>query len=164
MNYSKLIKYDTGNWAGINTTIFFSGCHFHCPGCFNKEAQDFNYGEEFTYETEEKILKYLEDPHVDGLCILGGEPFDQELGRLTDLFREIKGGIGKPIHIWSGYTFEELILDKYKRYMLGYCDTLVDGQFKLAEKDLTLLYRGSRNQRIIDVRESLIAGIAIAHQ
>jgi len=161
MKYAKIIKYDTGNWAGINTTIFFSGCHLHCPGCFNKDAQDFDYGMEFDYNTEQLIGEYLGDPHVDGLCILGGEPFDQELKDLTDFVREVRCVFGKPIHIWSGYTFEEIIQDKYKRCLLSYCDTLVDGLFDVSKKDLNLLYRGSSNQRIIDVKASLRCGRAI---
>lgn len=158
MNYSVIRKYDTSNWSGINTTIFFSGCHFNCDGCFNKVAQDFNYGQEFNDDTVALLSSYLDDPHVSGLCILGGEPFDQELGYLTDVIRELKSIHKKPIHIWSGYTYEEIVSDKYKRYLLAYCDTLVDGRFVLSKKDLNLKYRGSSNQRVIDVKKSLNTG------
>ena len=158
MNYAKIIKYDTGNWDGVNTTIFFSGCRFKCPGCFNKCAQDFNYGKKYTEEVEDLLISYAKDKHVVGVCILGGEPFQQDLDILLRLVKRIKKEVGKPIHIWSGYTFETLLGYRQIRPILDYIDTLVDGRFVLAKKDLNLKYRGSSNQRVIDVQASLRAG------
>lgn len=149
MNYAKIIKYDTGNWDGINTTIFFSGCDFHCPGCFNKEAQDFNFGKPFTKEVEDLFISYAKSEHVDGVCILGGEPFQQDLDILLNFVKRIKREVQKPIHMWTGYLFEELLKDYKKFDILKYVDTIVDGHFIESEKDLNLKYRGSRNQRVI---------------
>lgn len=156
MNYAKIRKYDTSNWAGINTSVFFSGCRFHCPGCFNKEAQDFEYGKRFDINVADLIVEYVKDEHVDGLCILGGEPFQQDLDMLYHLIIRVKKETHKPIHIWSGYTWEELMYDPKKIFILKNCDTLVDGRFEINKKDLTLKYRGSSNQRVIDIKKSFI--------
>lgn len=154
MNYAKIRRYDTSNWDGINTTLFVSGCHFHCEGCFNKEAQDFKYGKEFTSEIEDVLIDFAKDPHVVGVCILGGEPFDQNVLRMLHLFERIKREVKKPIHVWTGYLIEDLMND-YRKCLLPYIDTLVDGQFMIDKKDLTLKYRGSSNQRVIDVKDYL---------
>lgn len=154
MNYAKIRRYDTSNWDGINTSLFVSGCHFHCEGCFNKEAQDFKYGKEFTSEIEDVLIEFAKDPHVVGVCILGGEPFDQNVLKMLHLLDRIKREVKKPIHVWTGYLIEDLINDN-RRCLLPYIDTLVDGQFMLDKKDLTLKYRGSSNQRVIDVKDYL---------
>ena len=161
MNYAKIIKYDTGNWDGVNTTIFFSGCRFNCPGCFNKCAQDFNYGKKYTEEVEDLLISYAKDQHVVGVCILGGEPFQQDIDILLRLVRRIAYEVNKPIHIWTGYSFEDLLADEQKKKILCFIDTLVDGRFVLKKKDLNLKYRGSSNQRVIDVQASLETGEVI---
>lgn len=160
-HFAKIIKYDTGNWDGVNTTIFFSGCRFKCPGCFNTDAQDFGYGHIFDDCAQELLIEFAKDVHVDGVCILGGEPFQQDLTMLNILVRKIKFLTGKPIHIWSGYVWEELIKDPRKRDILRYCDTLVDGKFEIDKKDITLKYRGSSNQRVIDTKKSLEEGYVV---
>lgn len=158
MKYAKIIKHDIGNWDGITTTIFFSGCRFNCPGCFNKELQNFNYGKPFNKEIEDLFISYANSKHVTGICILGGEPFQQDLDIMLSFVKRIKAEVNKPIHIWSGYTFESLLKDPKKKAILYYVDTLVDGQFVLSLKDLNLKYRGSSNQRVIDIQESLKTG------
>lgn len=158
MNYAKIIKYDTGNWDGVNTTIFFSGCRFKCPGCFNKVAQDFNYGKKYTMEVEDLLISYAKDEHSVGVCLLGGEPFQQDLDILLGLVMRIKDEVKKPIHVWTGYTFEALLADAKRRPILNYIDTLVDGRFILEKKDLNLKFRGSSNQRVINVQASLVSG------
>ena len=158
MNYAKIIKYDTGNWDGITTTIFFSGCWFKCPGCFNSELHDFDYGKEFTEEVMDEFIEYANDDHVDGICILGGEPFQQDLDILYRFVFRLAIEVGKPIHMWSGYLFEQLLEIHEARMILINVDTLVDGRFMLCKKDLSLKYRGSSNQRVIDVQESLRTG------
>ena len=156
MNYATIKRYDIANAPFVNTTIFFSGCLFKCKGCFNKIAQNFDYGQEFNKEAEDIFLSYVSDENVKGACILGGEPFQQDLNILLNFLKRIKEETGKPIWLWSGYTFEELIKDDLKLDILSYIDVLIDGQFEIAKRDLTLKYRGSSNQRVIDVKKSLL--------
>lgn len=151
MRYAKLLKYDAGNWDGINTTIWFSGCTFKCPGCFNVECQDFDYGWEYNKEIEDRLIKYAKDEHVTGVCILGGEPFQQDLTVILRLVKRIKEEVNKPIHVWSGYLFEDLMKNPEVSEILKYVDTLVDGPFIMELKDLTLKYRGSSNQTVWDL-------------
>ena len=158
MNYTKMMKYDTSNWDGITATIFFSGCKFHCPGCFNQEAWDFNHGQPFDKKAEDLFISYAKNPHVTGVCLLGGEVFQQDLDRILDLVIRIKREVRKPIHVWSGYTYEELMADEKKMVILCHVDTLVDGPFIFKQKDLRLKHRGSSNQRVIDVQASMKSG------
>lgn len=158
MNYTKMMKYDTSNWDGITATIFFSGCKFHCPGCFNQEAWDFNHGQPFDKKAEDLFISYAKNPHVTGVCLLGGEVFQQDLDRILDLVIRIKREVRKPIHVWSGYTYEELMVDEKKMVILCHIDTLVDGPFIFKQKDLRLKHRGSSNQRVIDVQASMQSG------
>lgn len=155
MNYSKIIDFDATNWSGINTTIFFSGCTFGCPGCFNKDIWSFNSGAPFTKEVMDNFITKANNKHISGVCILGGEPFQQDLDILLEFVVRLKKEVGKPIHIWSGYLYEDIISDDKKFRILQLVDTLVDGQFKMDKKDLNLRYRGSSNQRVIDVQKSL---------
>ncbi|MPM85067.1 Anaerobic ribonucleoside-triphosphate reductase-activating protein [bioreactor metagenome] len=155
MRYFKMRKYDTANWDGLNTTIFFSGCTLKCPGCFNEEAQDFNSGFEFTKKEEDLFIKWANDTYVTGVCILGGEPFDQDLEDMYRFILRLKTEVKKPIHLWSGYKFEDLLCGKISKDILKLCDTLVDGRFDIDKKNLNLKYRGSSNQRVIDVKETL---------
>ena len=158
MNYTKMMKYDTSNWDGITATIFFSGCKFHCPGCFNQEAWDFNHGQPFDKKAEDLFISYAKNPHVTGVCLLGGEVFQQDLDRILDLVIRIKREVRKPIHVWSGYTYEEIMADEKKMVILCHVDTLVDGPFIFKQKDLRLKHRGSLNQRVIDVQASMKSG------
>lgn len=163
-HYAEIRKYDVSNWSGINTTIFFSGCRFNCKGCFNKIAQDFNYGKPYTKETEDLLLSYVKDNNVQGFCILGGEPFQQDLRVLLNLVKRIKEETNKPIYIWSGYTWDNLIEDEEKFKILKYVDIVIDGQFEEDKRDLTLKHKGSKNQREIDVQKSILKGHVILHQ
>lgn len=155
MNYAQIRKYDVSNAPFVNSTIFFSGCAHKCEGCFNKEAQDFNFGNEFNKEVEDLFISYVSDPNVKGACLLGGEPFQQDLDILLRFVRRIKTETGKRVWIWSGYTWDELISDTNKLKILENVDVLIDGRFELDKRDLKLKYRGSSNQRVIDVRKSL---------
>ncbi len=159
MYYSKMLKYDASNWDGITATIFFSGCTFQCPGCFNSELWDFKCGKPFDKKAENEFIKYAKNPHVTGVCLLGGEVFQQDLDRILDLVIRINREVKKPIHVWSGYTIEELLADEKSMVILHHIDTLVDGPFIFAKKDLTLKYRGSSNQRVIDVRKTMSTGV-----
>ena len=155
MKYSDIRKFDATNGHGIATTLFVSGCNFHCKGCFNNEAWDFNYGKKFTQEVENKFIEYCKNKHINHISLLGGEVFQQDSNVILQLVKKIKEEVNKPIWIWTGYLFEDLILDKDKIEILGYVDVLVDGRFELNKKDINLLFRGSSNQRIIDVQKSL---------
>lgn len=163
INYAKIKPLDIANAPGISSSIFFSGCSHRCDGCFNSIAQDFNYGQPYTKEVEDKFIEYLKHPQVKNACILGGEPFQQNLDILLNLVKRIKEETNVQIWIWSGYTYEELI-KKYKvKEILKYIDVLVDGRFILKEKDLNLKYRGSRNQRVIDIQKTLYKNTIISY-
>lgn len=158
MNYAKIRKYDTSNGQGIRTTLFVSGCTHNCKGCFNKDAQKFNYGKKWTKETEELFMRYVKDEHVVGVNILGGEPMQQINDKdLLKLLGRIKKETGKPIWLWTGYTIEEILSanNPIQLFMLSLVDVLIDGRFILEKKDFKLKYRGSSNQRVIDVPASI---------
>ena len=158
MNYGDIRQYDIANGEGIHCTLFVSGCHFHCQGCFNQEAQDFKYGKYFDKETEDKFIEMCKNENVDAVSILGGEPLDQNdiTYNIIDLLQRIKEEVKKPIWLWSGYTYEYLIEHRYTiGKALDYIDVLIDGQFILAQRSLMLNWRGSKNQRVIDVKNSL---------
>lgn len=145
---------------GVRCSIYVSGCLFNCPGCYNKAAQNFHYGQPYTQELEDQIMDDLSQSYVQGLTLLGGEPFlnTQVCLKLIHRLRK-EFGHKKDIWAWSGYTWEELLKDSPdKLEMLHNIDILVDGRFLLAKKDLTLQFRGSSNQRIIDVPKSLAEG------
>lgn len=160
MNYGQIRKYDIANGPGIRTSIFVTGCSLNCKNCFNKEYQNPNYGKPWTDKEDELIISYLSDPNVAGLTILGGEPFENTQG-LISLLKKIK--TNKSIWIYSGYTYEYLIKNYKTLELLKLVDVLVDGPFIEGLKDLNLYYRGSRNQRIIDVKESLLNDELILH-
>ena len=145
---------------GVRCSLYVSGCLFNCPGCYNKAAQNFHYGTPYTQDLEDQIIEDLGHDYVQGLTLLGGEPFlnTQVCLKLLKRVRQ-EFGHQKDIWSWSGYTWEELLQDSAdKLEMLSLIDILVDGRFLVAKKDLTLQFRGSSNQRIIDVPKSLATG------
>ncbi|MFD1441974.1 anaerobic ribonucleoside-triphosphate reductase activating protein [Lacticaseibacillus hegangensis] len=145
---------------GVRCSIYVSGCRFNCPGCYNKVAQNFHYGTPYTQELEDRIIMDLSQSYVQGLTLLGGEPFlnTQVCLRLCRRVRQ-EFGHTKDIWSWTGYTWDELMQESDdKLELLNMLDILVDGRFLEAKKDLTLQFRGSSNQRIIDVPASLKTG------
>lgn len=154
MNFAQIRKYDVANGPGIRTTIFVTGCTHKCHNCFNEEYQDFDFGDPWTQRETDEVIKDLKLDEVRGLTILGGEPFQNEVD-LLEVLRDIKKEVQKDIWIFSGYTYEEILKDDNKKKLLEECDVLVDGRFVEALKDLNLRFRGSSNQRIIDVQKSL---------
>ena len=156
----KVASYKPFNFVdgeGVRNSLYVSGCLFACAGCYNKVAQSFSYGERYTPELEERIIKDLEPDYVQGLTLLGGEPF-LNTGILLPLVNKVREKFGKEKDIWSwtGYTWEELQVETADKIeLLERVDILVDGRFELAKQDLTLQFRGSSNQRIIKVKESL---------
>lgn len=164
MNIAQIRKVDIANGLGIRCSLFVAGCSHHCKGCFNEAYQDFQYGTPFTYELEQEFVTYAKNENVHGISILGGEPFDQIKDEdLTRLLRRLKKETDKNIWIYSGYTFEQIIEDARKRRILAYCDVLVDGKFVEELKDFKLRFKGSSNQRIIDVQPSLKNGHVIIY-
>ena len=160
MNYAEIKEYDIANGPGVRVSLFVSGCRNACPGCFNPETWDFDYGHTYTLETEDRILRMLLPDYIEGLTLLGGEPFEPEnQAVLVGLLRKVRRIYpNKSIWCYTGYTYEKDLLrggEKHTSFtdeMLSMIDVLVDGRFLLAEKDITLLYRGSRNQRILALR------------
>lgn len=169
MNYGRIIKYDVANGEGVRTSLFVSGCTNHCPSCFNQEAQDFNYGKLYTQDTENILLDCIEQPYISGLSILGGDPLCQDdagLITLNSLAHKVHS-LGKTIWLWTGFKWENFNFTNnfsLQSLLLSACDVVVDGPFIEAEKDLSLAFRGSRNQRIIDVRETLGKGEIILYK
>ena len=163
MNYATIKNCDIANGPGVRVSLFVSGCTHRCKGCFNEVAWDFDYGEPFTQETVDIILDMLAPEYVKGITLLGGEPFEpQNQPALLDLLRQIKKKYPeKTVWAFSGYLFDKEILSgklgpwEITREFLRYVDVLVDGRFVLEKKDLSLRFRGSSNQRIIDVPASL---------
>jgi anaerobic ribonucleoside-triphosphate reductase activating protein len=152
MRYNTIRQLDIANGPGCRVSLFVQGCSFNCPGCFNTVAKDFNGGKEFTDQTMQLLLELAEPSHISGLSILGGEPLHpQNRSDVLDLVKKFKTAYpNKSVWIWTGYLWEEVVDD-----LLGSgVDVLVDGQFKEDLKDLRLKYRGSSNQRVIDVKSS----------
>lgn len=165
MNYAEIKNCDIANGPGVRVSLFVSGCTHHCPGCFNQVAWDFDYGQPFTQQTIDGILEMMKPSYIKGLTLLGGEPFEpQNQEPIVELLRQIKEKYPqKSIWAFSGYLFDRDILagrlgpwEITKEY-LSYLDVLVDGPFVEAKKNLSLRFRGSENQRIIDVPASLAA-------
>lgn len=164
MYYADIKKVDVANGPGVRVSLFVSGCSHRCEGCFNPETWSFDFGAPFGEEEMEKILSFLDKDHIRGLSLLGGEPFEPEnQTAVLELVKRVRERLPhKTIWCYSGYLFEELFagsVGDHSRELLKLLDVLVDGPFVLAQKDLGLRFRGSSNQRIIDVPASLAAGV-----
>lgn len=163
MNYATIKKTDVANGPGVRVSLFVSGCTHHCKGCFNQEAWDFQYGQPYTQATEEEILTALAPSYITGLTLLGGEPFEPaNQAALLPLLRRVRAQLPeKTIWAYTGYVLEpDLLTGKLgdwaiTREILSYLDVLVDGPFVLAQKDISLRFRGSSNQRLIDLPKTL---------
>ena len=166
MHYGEIKNCDIANGLGVRVTLFVSGCTNHCENCFQPQTWDFNYGTPFTKETEDELLRLLAPDYINGLTLLGGEPFepDNQRALLPFLQRMREEYPGKTIWAFSGFTLEELRQEgSHPRCeatdgILQLLDVLVDGRFVQAEHDISLRFRGSRNQRLLDVPKSLAAG------
>lgn len=162
MNYAALKKFDIANGPGVRVSLFVSGCRHHCKNCFNREAWDFDFGKPFTENTEAEILAELDKEYITGLSLLGGEPFEPEnRSALTALLKKAKErNPQKQAWCYTGFEFE-MLTDPTALEMLSLIDVLVDGKFVEELKSPDLIFRGSSNQRILDVKKSLEAGEAI---
>lgn len=165
MNYGEIKKIDIANGIGVRVSIFVSGCRNYCKNCFNQATWDFSYGKEYTDETENEIIDALKNSFIDGITFLGGEPFEPENQRgLIKLAKRIRKECpDKTIWCYTGFTLEEIRGEsrancEVTEELLSLIDVLVDGRFVEEEKDITLRFRGSRNQRLIDLKETLQSG------
>ena len=165
MHYGTIKKLDIANGAGVRVSLFVSGCRNRCENCFQPETWAFDYGKPYTQETEDEIIKALEPSYVDGITLLGGEPFEPENQReLVKLLRRVrKERPGKDVWCYTGYTLEKILGDGHphcevSREMLSMVDVLVDGRFVDDLKDIALRFRGSSNQRLIELKKTLESG------
>ena len=169
MYYGEIKNCDVADGPGVRVTLFVSGCTNRCEGCFQPQTWDFTYGRPYTQETEEELLRLLSPGYIRGLTLLGGEPFEPENQRaLVPLLRRVRRELpGKDIWAFSGYTLEALLSPGSRAHceataeMLSLLDVLVDGPFVQAKRNLMLRFRGSENQRLLDVPASLAAGRAV---
>ena len=172
MNYATIKNCDIANGPGVRVSLFVSGCTHRCPGCFNEVAWDFEYGEPFTEQTMDMIITMMAPAHIKGLTLLGGEPFEpQNQPAIVELLRRVKAVYPeKSIWAFSGYLFDKDILAwrlgprEVTEEFLSYLDVLVDGPFIMAKKNLSLRFRGSENQRLINIPASLASGEIVLWQ
>ncbi len=166
MNYADIKKIDVANGEGVRVSVFVSGCNHHCKGCFNQCAWDFNYGKEFSEKEEQQIIEYMNHDYISGLSLLGGEPLEPKNQEgLLPLVKKVKEKFpDKNIWCYTGFDFEKDVVGKMAknnettRELLKYIDIIVDGKFEEDKKDLKLQFRGSSNQKIVDVKKSLQTG------
>ena len=166
MNYADIKKIDVANGEGVRVSVFVSGCNHHCKGCFNQCAWDFNYGKEFSEKEEQQIIDYMNHDYISGLSLLGGEPLEpRNQEGLLPLVKKVKEKFpNKNIWCYTGFDFEKDVLGKMAkdnettRELLKYIDVIVDGKFEEDKRDLKLQFRGSSNQKIVDVKKSLQTG------
>ena len=171
MNYAEIKTTDIANGEGVRVSLFVSGCRRHCKNCFNKIAWDFNYGEPFTEEVEERILEALSPDYIAGLTLLGGDPFEPENQRaLLPFVKKVRERLpGKTIWCYTGYTFKDGGIEEKEascevtRELISLFDVLVDGRFVEELKDIRLVFRGSSNQRVIDVKRTLSSGNVVLY-
>lgn len=164
MNYGNIKKYDIADGEGVRVTLFVSGCRNYCKNCFQPETWNFDYGNPYTSQTEQEIIDALKKPYIKGLTLLGGEPFEPENQRvLVTLLRRIKKELpDKNIWSYTGYVLDQDILEGGRKHcevtneMLSMIDVLVDGPFMEEKKNISLKFRGSENQRVIDLKKSLV--------
>ena len=163
MNYANIKFNDIANGEGVRVSLFVSGCTHHCKNCFNKETWDFNYGKPFTSEVENLIIEKLKPEHINGLTLIGGEPMEPANQKgLLEFVKKVKSIYPeKSIWCYTGYLFDEELLKESRAHapwtmeLLSYIDVIVDGRFVQELKDITLRFKGSSNQRVIDVQKSL---------
>lgn len=171
MHYGNIKNYDIADGEGVRVTLFCSGCTNRCEGCFQPETWDFCYGKEYTKETEDQLIQMLTNPNIQGLTLLGGDPFEPSNQRtLITLLRRVKQELPtKDVWAYTGFVYEQDLLEGQRKHtevtdeMLSYIDVLVDGPFVIDEKDISLYFRGSTNQRVIDMPKTLKSGNVVTY-
>ena len=158
MNYSLIREMDISNGPGVRVSLFCSGCEFHCKNCFNQSTWDFNNGSEFTQHEVDEIITLLKRPYISGLSILGGEPLHpRNVASIHDLIIQVRKSVpDKNIWLWSGFTFDQL--NEEQMSCVKDVDVMVDGRFVDELKDFRLKYRGSSNQRVISIKDTIANG------
>lgn len=173
MHYGNIKNYDIADGEGVRVTLFCSGCTNRCEGCFQPETWDFCYGKEYTKETEDQLIQMLTNPNIQGLTLLGGDPFEPSNQRtLITLLRRVKQELPtKDVWAYTGFVYDQDLLEGQRKHtevtdeMLSYIDVFVDGPFVIDEKDISLYFRGSTNQRVIDMPKTLKSGsVVIYHE
>lgn len=173
MHYGNIKNYDIADGEGVRVTLFCSGCTNRCEGCFQPETWDFCYGKEYTKKTEDQLIQMLTNPNIQGLTLLGGDPFEPSNQRtLITLLRRVKQELPtKDVWAYTGFVYEQDLLEGQRKHtevtdeMLSYIDVLVDGPFVIDQKDISLYFRGSTNQRVIDMPKTLKSGnVVIYHE
>ena len=155
MRFADIQEFDVNNGEGVGCSLFVQGCHFHCKNCFNQSTWDFNGGKEWTEATKERFLELINRPYITRVSILGGEPLaDENIKDVYELVKQIPSS--KKIWLFTGYTWENM--DSFRRLVVNSVDVLVDGEFVDELKNMTLPFRGSLNQRLIDVKETIKNG------
>ncbi len=163
MKYAAIKKCDVANGPGVRVSVFVSGCNHHCKGCFNEKAWDFNYGNDFSDETIDGIINDLDKEYITGLSLLGGEPLERENQKgLSKLVKKVKEKLpNKTIWCYTGFDYEKDVMGRmYEQWpetkdLINNIDVLVDGKFEMEKRNLNLQFRGSENQRLIDVKKSM---------
>lgn len=174
MNYTSIQNNDTAHGEWVRVSLFVSGCDIHCPGCCNPETQDFSCGQELTVDVMRELVAKVAEPKISGLSILGGDPLCQDvygLMLLSKLCRHVRQ-TGKTVWLWTGFEWEDVFALRlysdlphiWRQLLLSDCDVVVDGPFKQELANHNLIWRGSSNQRIIDVQSSLRAGSVVTYQ
>jgi len=171
MHYGNIKQYDIADGEGVRTTLFVSGCTNCCKGCFQPETWDFSFGKPYTEETENRIMEMLADENIQGLTLLGGEPFEPENQRvLINLLRRVRKELPeKDIWSYTGFVYERDLLEGCRKHtevtdeMLSLIDILVDGPFIEEKKNISLMFRGSENQRVIDMKQTLALGHVVLY-
>lgn len=171
MNYSGIKTFSIENGTGVRVSLFVSGCRHHCKGCFNKETWDFKHGDLFTKEVEDGIIESMKPDYMAGITLLGGDPAEPEnQAALLPMLRRIRQELpDKTVWMYTGYVLEDFKPGKHAHCevteeFLKHCDVVVDGPFIMEEKDLSIKFRGSRNQRIVDMRKTIETGSIVLHQ
>lgn len=171
MYYGNIKNYDIADGEGVRVTLFCSGCTNHCEGCFQPETWNFHYGKEYTKDTEDHLIDLLTNPNIQGLTLLGGDPFEPDNQRaILPLLRRLHTELPeKDVWAYTGFIYDLDLVEGGRRHVevtdefLSYIDILVDGPFILAEKDITLYFKGSANQRLIDMKKTLASGKVVIY-
>lgn len=168
MNYAKIKHFDIANGEGVRMSLFVSGCKFECEGCFNAEAWDFNYGNQYTDAIHDELINLVSSENIAGISLLGGDPFwqdDEGTSDLIKLVRDVKS-IGKTVWAWTGFKYDYLIEcgTDLQKELLSSVDVLVDGRFEIEKRDIRLKWCGSTNQRVIDIPMSMKEGRVVIHE